>query len=382
MDVLAELDGGLPSVHIGVVTSDMGATGTNGQSAPAVGAVGQGGCANAGKDGALQTNATPGLTGVFISDIALADGSRERNYTGELRDVFASIAQPGAGGCGFEQHLHAMQRSFANPANAGFLRPGANLAVIVIGDEDDCSMRDAPALLGPEGGELGPLQSFRCTRFGVTCDQDLTSVGDKTNCVPQVDGLVQDVQPFVDSLIALKNDERMIMVAGVIGDPEPFAIEERSINGQTQLALAASCTADGPLGPQIAEPGARLAAFLGAFPGRSQQTSICSADLSAPLGAIGATAKRLVGDPCLDSSQLVDASAEPGVQPACEVLDIRDSAPDAPELLPACSTGAGNCYEMIADPIACPSTADHLRVKFRRTAVTDDTWTSIRCQLR
>ncbi|MEO8703372.1 MAG: vWA domain-containing protein [Kofleriaceae bacterium] len=383
MDVLEELDGGLPNLHIGVVTSDMGTTGTDGAVAPGIGQLGNGGCAGAGKDGALQTNNTAGVTATFLSDIALADGTREKNYVGELRDVFASIALAGIGGCGFEQHLHAMQRSFLNPANAGFLRFEANLAVIVIADEDDCSMRNASGLLGPETAELGPLQSFRCTRFGVECDQSLDSVGAKTGCAPKLDSLVEDVQPFVDSLVTLKGDDRKIMVAGVIGDPDPFAVRETTINGQTQLALTPSCTLDGPNGAETAEPGVRLAAFLDAFPGRSQRATICSPDLSSPMGQIGASAKRLVGDPCLDSSQLVDASPDPGVQPACEVLDIRDSAPDAPELLPECASGAGTCYEMVADPIACPSTVDHLRIRFRRSAAAaDDTWTSIRCQLR
>jgi hypothetical protein len=42
---------------------------------------------------------------------------------------------------------------------------------VIIADEDDCSVRD-PALLGPDSQQLGPLQSFRCTQFGVVCDPD------------------------------------------------------------------------------------------------------------------------------------------------------------------------------------------------------------------
>ena len=44
------------------------------------------------------------------------------------------LASVGASGCGFEQHLEAVHRALAdNPANAGFLRDDANLAVILVG---------------------------------------------------------------------------------------------------------------------------------------------------------------------------------------------------------------------------------------------------------
>jgi hypothetical protein len=165
MDVLSNLPGGLPDLHIGVVTSDMGTLGAGSPTpGPAIGQLGQGGCAGRGRDGVLVAGATA-LTGNFISDIAGPNGTRIRNYTGELRDVFAEIAQVGQGGCGFEQHLAATRRALTNPQNAGFLRGDANLAVVIIADEDDCSVLD-PAMLGPASPALGPLGSFRCTRFG------------------------------------------------------------------------------------------------------------------------------------------------------------------------------------------------------------------------
>ena len=61
--------------------------------------------------------------------------------------------------------------------------------VVFIADEDDCSFQSS-TLLGPESAALGPLQSFRCTRFGVTCDVGGTSpdtmnqVGTKDQCHP------------------------------------------------------------------------------------------------------------------------------------------------------------------------------------------------------
>ena len=379
IDVLEQLDGGLPNLHIGVVSSDMGTSALTGAPGPAIGVLGVGGCAGTGDNGAL--HGSPQLTGNFISDLALADGTRERNYTGELRDVFGQIALVGAGGCGFEQHLSAMRRALT--ANPGFVRPDANLAVVIIADEDDCSALD-PALFGADTTQLGPLQSFRCTRFGVQCGaDDLTMPGVKSDCEPRAASpLVADIQPFVDDLLAAKSDPRSVMVAAIVGPPTPVEVGYLSISGQSQLALVPSCTFAGPNGDELADPAVRLAAFLDAFPGRSQLTSICNADLSGALSQIGASAKKLLGDPCLDAQNLADRSPDPGLQPACEVLDIRDSAPSAPAVVPLCGIGDTDCFEIAADPIACPAAPDNLRVRLRRgRAPAADTWTHVRCQL-
>jgi hypothetical protein len=380
MDVLAQLDGGLPNLHLAVVTSDLGTSGSNGAPpAPRVEPVGAGGCTGFGDDARFRTS--PAMEGGFVVDLDDGAGGRERNYTGELRDLFGELARAGNTGCGFEQHLGAMRHALRNLFNPpGFLRPDANLAVVIIADEDDCSVSD-PAFFGPSTPD-DPLSSFRCTRHGLVCDEDLDSVGPKTSCAPRPGALVEDVQPFVDALLALKPDPRMIMTAAIVGDPEPVAVEQRVVNSQLQLALAHSCSYANDR--EVADPAVRLAAFLDAFPGRSTLTSICSEDLDAPLIEIGATAKRLIGDPCLDTSRLVDTSPDPGLQPACEVVDTRDSAPDAPSVLPSCADAASgaDCFEIVSDAVACPASADHLRVRFRRSNVSDDTWTSVRCQTR
>ena len=384
IEVLERVDGGLPDLHIGVITSDMGTLGsTSPTPGPATGPLGGGGCDGRGDDGLLQA-ASPALTQPFISDVAGPDGARLRNYTGELRDVFSQLAQVGQGGCNFEQHLASARRALVQPANAGFLRADGNLAVVIIADEDDCSVLD-PAFFGPESPELGPLDSFRCTRFGVVCEPDDTAPGPKSRCAPRASSrLVEDVQPFVDALLEARPDPRMVMVAAVVGDPEPFALElgPPPGGGTPVTRLAPACSFSSPDGAEVADPAVRLAAFVDAFPGRSQLTTICSADLSTPLGAIGATARKLVGDPCLDAARLADASPEDGIQPACDVIDLRDSAPDAPRRLPSCGAGAADCFEIVADAAACPTAPDHLRVRVRRAAaVADDTWTHVRCQL-
>jgi hypothetical protein len=178
---------GLLNFHIGVVTSDLGTKGALDSSAgPTIGS-GPGSCTGSGKSGNLQTNGTTLITGTFISDTRNTDGTRTTNYSGTLADAFNAIASVGASGCGFEQHIEAAKRALGNnPANAGFVRPTANLVIVIVGDEDDCSIAHS-TLFGTDTS-LGPLSSFRCTRFGVTCDQggatsdEMNMVGTKSSC--------------------------------------------------------------------------------------------------------------------------------------------------------------------------------------------------------
>jgi len=225
IDSLATLDGGVPNLHVGVVTSDMGTTGSLAPDLPAppIG-VGAGSCAGRGGDGMLVQGAA--VSDRFITDVHSADGTRAVNYSGALGDAFGALALVGADGCGFEQHLRAMRRALdGNATNAGFLRPTANLAVVIIGDEDDCSVAD-PALFGPDTSTLGPLQSYRCTRFGVTCSPDDPSQpGPRTDCAPRTPpSYVDEVAPFADFLVDLKGDPRKVMLAAIVGDPAPVAL--------------------------------------------------------------------------------------------------------------------------------------------------------------
>src|SRR5688572_14515095 len=160
INVLNTIQGGLPNVHLGVVSSDLGTKGaTDAQAGPGIGS-GPGSCSGNGKSGNLQTNGSTLVAGTFISDTKNNDGSRTTNYSGTLAAAFSAIASLGASGCGFEQHLEAAKRAVANnPANAGFVRQNAYLALIFIQDEDDCSFSKS-TILGSDTNTLGPLQSF------------------------------------------------------------------------------------------------------------------------------------------------------------------------------------------------------------------------------
>ena len=202
---------------------------------------------------------------------------------------------------------------------------------------------------------------------------------DQTNCRPRADSpYIDDVQPYVDFLTGLKADPRMLLVSTISGDADPFSTELRAPpgGGVDEIALAHSCTFVEPDDTvAVADPAVRLAAFANAFPGRSNDTSICSADLSGALQQIGTSAKRLIGDPCLANSPLVDT---------CEVTAIPDSHPDISMQVPACAAGStGQCYEILPDVASCPYTNEHLRMRVLNTGSTPpDTRFHVRCQLQ
>ncbi len=386
IDVLATLPGGLPDIHIGVATSDLGTKGANDAApGPSLGTIGQGGCAGFGKDGDLQLfGATSMVTrGNFISDTLQVDGvTRVRNYTGNISDVFAQMARAGAGGCGFEQHLEAVKQALDpnHVANAGFVRDDAYLAVIVIADEDDCSMSHSSLIAVGDTGPLGPLQSFRCTRFGVLCDDGgatpdaMNQPGPKTKCHPSDDmTYLAKVADYAAFLKSLKPDPNNVVVAGIAGTLDPFATELRVPSGSVVPipALAHSCTYIGGDGkPEVADPPVRIKAFLDQFPNRSAFAPICQQDLSGGLQQIGDLLKTLiVGDPCIEGTLADVDPTTPGPQSDCQVSAVtgRGSLAEYDQVLPRCTpedSSATNqpCWHLATDPANCPN-GDHFSLK-------------------
>ncbi|HEU0031691.1 MAG TPA: hypothetical protein VFQ53_13730 [Kofleriaceae bacterium] len=380
---LATAEGGLPSLHIGVVSSDMGTSGSDGTVAPQIGQPGAGGCAMTGKAGVLQTNGAP-IDGTFITDLQLSGGSRQTNYTGTLADVFAQMAQLGTTGCGFEQHLAAMRAGLSNPANTGFRRAGANLAVVILGDEDDCSVKNT-TFFGPESTTLGPLDSFRCFRFGVECSPDEPNVvGSKTGCKPRAaSDFMDDVAPFRTFLAEQQPDARQLMVGVLAGATSPVAVELVSPpgGGTPRPSLAASCTFASTTGEAKSVPGIRLAALLDGLPARTHFEPLCSPDLAPAMTALAENAKPLVGDTCL-AIAIADTSADPGLQPDCVLVETRDSAPDQPQEIPACDlSSSGTCFRLVEDRARCAS-GQGLRLDVQRAVpAAADAWLSLRCRL-
>ena len=371
INVLNTIEGGLPNVHIGVATSDLGTKGADDAApGPSIGS-GQGACSGNGKAGNLTVNGAP-VTGNFISDIKMSDGTRMTNYTGNLTDVFTTMAHVGANGCGFEQHIEAAKRALDNnPANTGFLRPDAFLAIIFIADEDDCSMAHSSLL--SNDSSLGALQSFRCTRFGITCDvggQDanaMNQVGTKDQCHSN-DGsqYLTKISDYVTFFKGLKEKPEDVIVAAIAGTLSPFQTELRPPpGGGTAIpALAHSCNYTDVMGVvEVADPPVRISQFLSQFPNRNTQTTICQQDLSGGLQQIAQLLKLVIGSPCIDGKL-----AGPPYQ--CAVSDVtNEGKPNQTEsIIPECDQSMSNtpCWHIITDTMNCTA-GDHLTLKIERT---------------
>jgi len=379
INVLNTIQGGLPDVHIGVVTTDLGTKATQDAApGPAIGQIGNGGCSGTGDGGNLQTFGAM-VTGTYISDIKQTNGTRTKNYTGDLAAVFGAMARgAGAGGCGFEQPLEAMRRALNNnPQNAGFLRPDAYLAVIFIADEDDCSMAKS-AMLGPESAALGPLQSFRCNRFGHICDVGGTSpdqmnqVGPKSQCHPNENSpYLEKVSVYVDFLKKLKSDPTKIIVAGIMGVTEPYQVELRSPpgGGTAQQAVAHSCSYTGAMGLEVADPPTRIKFLLDQFPNRSTFTTICQQNLSDGLVLIAQLLKSVIGDPCIEGKLSDVDPTTPGPQYDCSVSDVSNigKPTQTEDVIPQCDANASvkPCWRINVDLMNCPL-SDHFTLKIER----------------
>jgi hypothetical protein len=62
----------------------------------------------------------------------------------------ACLAMQGTGGCGFEQQLQSAATALARTDQAAFFATDHLLAVIVVSDEEDCSMLDGPGLFAED----------------------------------------------------------------------------------------------------------------------------------------------------------------------------------------------------------------------------------------
>lgn len=380
---LQAIPGGLPNLHLGVVSTDLGSSTENGIG-PTVGAVGAGGCANTGDAGNLTINGASVL-GTFASDIDNG-GGRTQNFTGDLATVFGQMARLGATGCGFEQPLSAMRAALDNnPNNNGFIRSQANLAVVFLTDEDDCSAKD-PALFSPDGSPQGPLQSFRCTRFGVTCavggatPDAMNAVGAKDQCTAATGSqILLDVAPFRDFLVTLKGEVSRIAVAGIVGNPTPVATELRLINNQNQPALAHSCTFQNGSLTEVADPAIRLETFFNLFPNNSGLSTICQGDLAGSLDLVGQLVAKSIGVPCI-TTLLADTDPNTaGVQPDCIVEDVLGAT--VTPIQPCDAAATPTCWRVVSDPTVCPL-VPQLRLEVVRDAMPDPaTITRMRCAL-
>jgi hypothetical protein len=404
IEKLEAIQGGLPNVHIGIISSNVGAHPNIPSCRPADSDEGRLQFAFVNTDDPQCTDGSLSLDGKFIRDVVVNEetGERERNYQGDLSGVFSCMAKLGVGGCGFEGQLESIKQALdKNPENEGFLRPNAFLAIIIITDEDDCSAKGPemfdPTITGKDSA-LGPLDSFRCFEFGVQCNpDDPRKPGEKTECVPRQDSpYMPDVQEYVDFIKGLKADPTKIIVAGIIGydevEPDELLqveiVEKERVGEVFSLIPACQVLAqDGVTVESKATTGVRLRYFLEQFPGRNTIQTICQRDLSGALDLIGQNLAKVLDNPfCLTTDVFIRDESE-GVRPYdCQVSDVRDSTGQETALAHCDVAGpeATNtpCWYIKVNEAGCAKAGEpyqELVVERGDTAPTADTKVVINC---
>jgi hypothetical protein len=283
--------GGLPNLHVAVITSDMGAG--DGSIAGCNATGGDAGRFHYTPTGTCaSTNLQAGAT--FISyDNGVA------NYTGQLSDAFACIAAVGENGCGFEQPLAAVARALGadgQPApaeNQGFLRPDAFLFVVVATDEDDCSVPAGSGLFDTRSGTtldspLGPIGSYRCNEFGHLCNgvkpprrAPNGSVGDVVTldgCVAaEGAGMLTPIGTLAAQLRSLKRyPDQQILFAAITGPSSPYTVHWKNPStadpGGPWPEISHACTA---LDQSVGDPAIRINQLARSFGANGQVLSVC-----------------------------------------------------------------------------------------------------------
>jgi hypothetical protein len=342
---LAGIDGQLPNLHVGVVTTDLGTRGSLDSIArpPFDSCIGDG---NAGK---LVTFGAGLPTRGFLEDLRGPDGTRVRNYaSGDLQLELGRLTNPAPGtassGCDFVQPLEAMRRALDPRTNPGFIRPGAMLSVVFLTNDDDCSLARA-AMLDPLDGSLGPLSTFRCTEQGVICDgdDDPRRPGARTNCRPREDSpFLVDVSEYRTFLEQYKTDPRDVVVSAVAGARDPFVVRDLGVP-----TLLPSCQGAG--GP--AKPAVRIGALVDSFGGAL--VDACTQE----------DAYRQLTAPIVDRQRSCFPNLRRADGEDCTVIE---RALGVETELPRCADGGPSpCWYLYADAAACPG-GDNVGIAVRR----------------
>jgi hypothetical protein len=377
MDVLKNLPGGLPNVHIGVVSSSMGA-GRN---------AGVDHCPQGGGQGMFQTKPlgpTCARAALNAGQNFIINVNGQANYTGDIADVFSCIAQLGDQGCGFEHQFESVLRALgadgapAPASNAGFLRPDAFLAIVLITNEDDCSappdsdLFDNPDPNNPIGSPYGPLQSYRCNEFGHLCGgqkpprQPMGEVDLTGMCVPAEgapNGKLLHVQDVTAAMKSLKADPTKVLVAAIAGPNNPYKVNigPSQVKGDPSMwpYVEHSClAADGT----YADPSVRIQQWVDNFGGNGVFEDLCAPDFKPALQRIAEAIGKKIGSPCVTGTVLDTTGAVwNGMgQPDCAVIDHQTNAQGVvvDSVLPPCAAGqnmgATACWHLDPGGAACP----------------------------
>lgn len=266
---------------------------------------------------------------------------RCRNFSGTMEDVFSCLTDLGVDGCPFVQPLEAMLKALdpaATSENDGFARETAYLGIILVSAWDDCSASNPEKLFDPDpsldhiDSELGFLERFRCFEFGVACDvNDRTVYGPRNDCQPRdsedPSGLLHPTSRYTSFLEAVK-DFRLPPVVSAVAGP----LDQITVDGYPWPHLQEICQS----GTGIeATPAVRLHSFVSHFADSYELhdwafTNICDLDFEGALKGISRALSRIPFDDCVMGTSFAGCARGPAgtdcspCLPSCTVFDIEN----------------------------------------------------------
>jgi hypothetical protein len=373
---LRNLPGGLPNLHIAVISSDMGAGDGSIASCDPAG----------GKNGIFQYTARGSCVATNLQQgwTYIVDSGGQRNYTGDLADVFACVAALGETGCVFEHQFASILRALgadgaAAPAeNQTFLRPEAYLAIILLTNEDDCSVPPGVPLFDTRAStnlasQLGPPGNFRCNEFGHACggkhpsrnapNNDVAATVAYDGCTSNdSEGYLLSVFDTANRLKALKADPSQVIVAAITGPATPYTVNWKAPSSADTSCGAASCPwpviahACTAANGSFADPGIRTNQLAAQFGDNGFASSICEADYGPVLERLASQIGAALAGPCI-SDPIADDPARAGYQPQCtaEMFTSNGLGGLVSQSLPACADngGAAPCWSLSSDAAGC-----------------------------
>jgi hypothetical protein len=270
----------LPDLHVGVVSSDFG---SGGRPVP-----GDEICSRPAGDGAQLARASAcSVTGAFLN--LPAGGSP--NFSGGVAEKLACLVQLGTTGCAFPQPLAVAGLALnenAIPANRGFARKDVDTLIVLVGDDDDCTVVPGDPLYS-DSQYTGQSRRLRCALTGHICDvmpvpaMPFQSPFAACRANPGGSDRLKRVRDIADQVRASKIGGRIFVaaIAGWPSDPAAatYRISSMDIAGTNALVLNPVCGS----GPTAARPALRLKAFVDLFGARGDVVSLCSEDLGPAL---------------------------------------------------------------------------------------------------
>jgi len=330
-------------VRVAVVSTDMGLQWGDNAYTDGDGWPGQlpQGCSDVGDDGQFQTygtgmtidlqdNAIPcesggvqcptnwtcgniGLGGIGVCQAPGGDGTNQAcpdldedwaetaqaEPNGQLSMQVACLSSLGTGGCGLEQQLQSAAVAVNRGDQAAFLRDDALLAVIVITDEEDCSIENKALFLVPE------IQNQADKKVNIACnldanEQHLFSTTHFYNALIEAkQGRVSGV--VFGAIVGVPVDDACQGLGSEIlacldhEDMQKVPIQEETSSGSTWFFKPACNRMEGAVEVTKARPGRRYVSLAQGFQSGGYVYSICNEDWTPAMADLAAIiAERLV----------------------------------------------------------------------------------------